>query len=276
MPEHFLKPSSEISVSELTNQEQLLINMSPSKSLPLRSVDTVSQLDNYRKISNISNASTDSAYTSDTNMTYKQLTDINQVQNMVEAVPETYVQNGSDTIYQQEALIYQNVDPVIQDASTFIPNNVTQWNYQIQNAIQNQPPPPVEEELQRKISTVSTVSNLSSLSSDSVQGLVQLDIQHHAIILEENALQNNQNVYVQNQEGINVNQPDSLNYCKAQSPSSETYLLNNLQPYQENQVCLNYNQINHSDETTMTEENILENKDLLANTVDHDVKQNLR
>lgn len=251
--------------------------MSPSKSLPLRSVDTICQQDSYRKISNISTASTDSAYTSDTNMTYKMHSDINQVSNMVEAVPESYVQNGNDNIYQQEPPMYQNVEPVInQDISTFIPNNVAQWNYQV-NTVPNQLPTMVDEELQRKISTVSTVSNLSSLSSDSVQGLVLQDIQLHSIIHEENALQNNQNVYVQNQEVIPVNQSDNLNYCKAQSPSNETYMPN-VQPYQENQACPNYNnQVNITDETTtMVEEKSAENLEPSSNSAENDVKQQLR
>ncbi|XP_022176462.1 serine/threonine-protein kinase WNK1 isoform X3 [Myzus persicae] len=278
LPENLLKPSSEINVTELINQDQLFMQMSPSKSLPLRSVDTISQQDNYRKISNISNisnASTDSAYTSDTNMTYKQHSDINQVPNMVEVVPENYVSNGNDNIYHQDSTMYQNVDPAInQDPSTFIQN--PQWNYQI-NTIQNQQPSTADEELQRKISTVSTVSNLSSLSSDSVQGLVLQDIQLHAIIHEENSLQNNQNVFVRNQEGINLNQCDNLNYCNAQSPSNEPYL-SNVQSYQENQVCPNFN-----NQIILTEEIIpIEDKSLEPtiessnNTAEPDVKQNLR
>jgi len=250
--------------------------MSPSKSLPLRSVDTITQLDNYRKISNISNASTDSAYTSDTNMPYKQLTDLNQVPNMVEVVPESYMPNGNDNIYHQDSTMYQNVEPTVnQDASTFIPNTVPQWNYQI-NAIQNQTPSSVEEELQRKISTVSTISNLSSLSSDSVQGLVLQDIQHHAIIHEENALQNNQNVYhLQNPEA-NTNQSDNVNYCNAQSSSNETYLPS-VQPYQENQVCSNYNnQVNLPEETIMIEEKSIDFVEPLNNTIEADAKQNIR
>lgn len=260
-------------MTELINQDQLFIQTSPSKSLPLRSVDTISQQDNYRKISNISNASTDSAYTSDTNMTYKQLSDINQVPNMVEVVPENYVSNGNDIIYHQDSTMYQNVEPTInQDASTF--NQNAQWNYQI-NTIQNQLPSTADEELQRKISTVSTVSNLSSLSSDSVQGLVLQDIQHHAIIHEENSLQNNQSVYISNQEGINVNQSDNLNYCNAQSPSNDAYL-SNIQSYQENQVCQNYNnQIIVPEEVIPVEpvEPTVESSNI---AVEPDVKQNLR
>ncbi|XP_026823268.1 serine/threonine-protein kinase WNK1 isoform X3 [Rhopalosiphum maidis] len=274
-PKNLLKPSSEINVTELINQDQLFTQTSPSKSLPLRSVDTLSQQDNYRKISNISNASTDSAYTSDTNMTYKQLSDMNQVPNMVEVVPENYVSNGNDNIYHQDSTVYQNVEPAInQDASTFIQN--AHWNYQV-NTVQNQLPPTADEELQRKISTVSTVSNLSSLSSDSVQGLVLQDIQLHAIIHEENALQNNQNVYVRNQEGINVNQSDNLNYCNAQSPSNEAYL-SSIQSYQENQVCSNYNnQIILPEETIQVEEKLLEPTiESSINAVEPDVKQNLR
>ncbi|XP_027836738.1 serine/threonine-protein kinase WNK1 isoform X2 [Aphis gossypii] len=273
-PKNLLKPSSEINVTELINQDQLFLQTSPSKSLPLRSVDTISQQDNYRKISNISNASTDSAYTSDTNMTYKQLSDINQVPNMVEVVPENYVSNGNENIY-QDSTMYQNVEPAVnQDASTFIQN--AHWNYQV-NTVQNQLPPTADEELQRKISTVSTVSNLSSLSSDSVQGLVLQDIQLHAIIHEENALQNNQNVYVRNQEGINVNQSDNLSYCNAQSPSNEAYLPN-IQSYQENQVCSNYNnQIILPEETIQVEEKLLEpTVESSINAAEPDVKQNLR
>ncbi|XP_022176461.1 serine/threonine-protein kinase WNK1 isoform X2 [Myzus persicae] len=258
LPENLLKPSSEINVTELINQDQLFMQMSPSKSLPLRSVDTIN-----------------SAYTSDTNMTYKQHSDINQVPNMVEVVPENYVSNGNDNIYHQDSTMYQNVDPAInQDPSTFIQN--PQWNYQI-NTIQNQQPSTADEELQRKISTVSTVSNLSSLSSDSVQGLVLQDIQLHAIIHEENSLQNNQNVFVRNQEGINLNQCDNLNYCNAQSPSNEPYL-SNVQSYQENQVCPNFN-----NQIILTEEIIpIEDKSLEPtiessnNTAEPDVKQNLR
>lgn len=270
-PEH-LKPSSEINVTELVNQDQLFIQMSPSKSLPLRSVDTVSQLDNYRKISNISNASTDSAYTSDTNMTYKQLSDINQVPNMVEVVPESYVLNGNDNIYHQDTSMYQNVETAInQDASTYIPNTMTQWNYQM-NTVQNQPPTTADDELQRKISTVSTISNLSSLSSDSVQGLVLQDIQHHAIIHEENSLQNNQNVYVQNQELINVSQSENSNYCNPLSPSTDAYLPD-VQSYQENQSCPNYiNQVNLPEDTITVEEKPIENVEPLSNLAD----QNLR
>lgn len=270
-PEH-LKPSSEINVTELVNQDQLFIQMSPSKSLPLRSVDTVSQLDNYRKISNISNASTDSAYTSDTNMTYKQLSDINQVPNMVEVVPESYVLNGNDNIYHQDTSMYQNVETAInQDASTYIPNTMTQWNYQM-NTVQNQPPTTADDELQRKISTVSTISNLSSLSSDSVQGLVLQDIQHHAIIHEENSLQNNQNVYVQNQELLNVSQSENSNYCNSLSPSTDAYLPD-VQSYQENQSCPNYiNQVNLPEDTITIEEKPTENVEPLSNLAD----QNLR
>lgn len=250
--------------------------MSPSKSLPLRSVDTITQLDNYRKISNISTASTDSAYTSDTNMPYKPLSDVNQVPNMVEVVPESYVPNGNDNIYHQDSTIYQNVEPVInQDTSTYIPNTMTQWNYQI-NSVQNQSPSTADEELQRKISTVSTISNLSSLSSDSVQGLVLQDIQHHAIIHEENTLQNNQNVYAQNQEGINANQADNLNYCNTQSPSNEAYVPN-VQPYQENQICPNYNtQVTQSVENNIVEENPVDVAEPLTNPAESDIKQTLR
>lgn len=272
IPPENLKPSSEINVTELINQDQLFMQMSPSKSLPLRSVDTVSQLDNYRKISNISNASTDSAYTSDTNMTYKQLSDINQIANMVEVVPESYVLNGNDNIYHQDTSMYQNVETAInQDASTFIPNTMTQWNYQV-NTVQNQPPTTADDELQRKISTVSTISNLSSLSSDSVQGLVLQDIQHHAIIHEENSLQSNQNVYVQNQEMINTNQSENLNYCKPQSPSTDTYVPE-VQSYQENQSCPNYiNQSNLPEDTIIVEDKPTENVEPLSNLGD----QNLR
>jgi hypothetical protein len=208
-------------------------------------------------------------------MTYKQLSDMNQVPNMVEVVPENYVSNGNDNIYHQDSTVYQNVEPAInQDASTFIQN--AHWNYQV-NTVQNQLPPTADEELQRKISTVSTVSNLSSLSSDSVQGLVLQDIQLHAIIHEENALQNNQNVYVRNQEGINVNQSDNLNYCNAQSPSNEAYL-SNIQSYQENQVCSNYNnQIILPEETIQVEEKLLEpTVESSTNVAEPDVKQNLR
>lgn len=275
--EHFLKPSSEINLAELINQEQLLLQTSPSKSLPLRSVDAMSHLDNNRKISNISNASTDSAYTSDTNITYKQLSDMNQITNMVEAVPESYVQNGNDNIYHQDLTMYQHVEPAInQDAATFIPNTMTQWNYQI-NSAQNQPSTIADEELQRKISTVSTVSNLSSLSSDSVQGLVLQDIQHHAIIHEENALQNNLSVYVQNQEGINVNQSENVTYCSTQSPSNEAYLPPNILTYPENQVCPNYNnQVNLPEEINVVEEKPLDNFEQLSNLPETDNKQNLR
>lgn len=207
-------------------------------------------------------------------MTYKQLSDINQVPNMVEVVPENYVSNGNENIY-QDSTMYQNVEPAVnQDASTFIQN--AHWNYQV-NTVQNQLPPTADEELQRKISTVSTVSNLSSLSSDSVQGLVLQDIQLHAIIHEENALQNNQNVYVRNQEGINVNQSDNLSYCNAQSPSNEAYLPN-IQSYQENQVCSNYNnQIILPEETIQVEEKLLEpTVESSINAAEPDVKQNLR
>lgn len=250
--------------------------MSPSKSLPLRSVDTITQLDNYRKISNISNASTDSAYTSDTNMPYKPLSDINQVPNMVEVVPESYVPNGNDNIYHQDPIIYQNVEPVINQDSTFIPNTLTQWNYHM-NTVQNQTPSTADEELQRKISTVSTISNLSSLSSDSVQGLVLQDIQHHAIIHEENTLQNNQNVYAQNQEGINVNQAENLNYCTAQSPSNEAYVPN-VPSYQENQICTNYNtQVPLSEANPiLVEEKPVEMIEPLTNPAESDIKQTLR
>lgn len=277
LPEHVLKPSSEINVTELINQEQLLMQMSPSKSLPLRSIDIVSQQDNYRKISNISTASTDSAYTSDTNMTYKQLTDINQVPNMVEVLPESFVANGNDNIYHQDSHLYQNVEPTINpDPSTFIPNTMTQWNYQI-NSVQNQlPTSGTDEELQRKISTVSTVSNLSSLSSDSVQGLVQQDIQHHAIIHEENVSQNNQNIYVQNQEGLNVNLTENANYCNTQSPLSESYPPS-VQVYQENQLCTNYNnQTNLPEEISVVEEKPVDIIEPLTNSTESDVRQNLR
>lgn len=266
----FLKPSSEINITEQINQEI----PSPSKSLPLRSVDTVTQQDNYRKISNISTASTDSAYTSDTNMTYnKQLTDINQVPSMVEVVPENYVPNGNDNNYHQDSTVYQNVEPSInQDASTFIPNTMTQWNYPM-NIVQSQPSTTVNEELQRKISTVSTVSNLSSLSSDSVQGLVQ-----HAIIHEENA--NNQNMYVQNLEGKNVIQSESLNYCNAQSPSTDTYLPSvpvypMMVPYQENPACLNYNN-KVPEEINMVDDKPVDIVEPIANIAESDIKQNLR
>lgn len=251
--------------------------MSPSKSLPLRSIDLVSQQDNYRKISNISTASTDSAYTSDTNMTYKQLSDISQVPNVVEVMPESFVSNGNDTIYHQDPHLYQNVEPTVnQDPSTFIPNTMTQWNYQI-NTVQNQiPTSGTDEELQRKISTVSTVSNLSSLSSDSVQGLVQQDIQHHAIIHEENVLQNNQNMYVQNQENPNVNLTENANYCNTQSPSSEPYSPS-VQVYQENQTCTNYNnQINLPEEISVIEEKPVDIVEPLTNSTEPDVRQNLR
>lgn len=272
-PEHFIKPSSEINVIELINQDQLLIQMSPSRSLPLRSVDTNTQQDNYRKISNISNASTDSAYTSDTNMPYKHLADVNQVPNMVEVVPESYVPNGNDNIYHQDSTMYQSVETAVnQDTPTFIPNTIPQWNYQM-NIVQNQSPSLVDEELQRKISTVSTISNLSSLSSDSVQGLVLQDIQHHDIIHEENALQNNQNIYnIQNQDVINTNQSENLNYCNTQ-PSNEPYLPN-VQPYQENQVCSNYS--NLPEETIMVEEKPVHFVEPLTNVVETDAKQNLR
>ncbi|XP_025419255.1 serine/threonine-protein kinase WNK1-like isoform X3 [Sipha flava] len=275
VPENFLKPSSEINVAELINQEQSLLQTSPSKSLPLRSVDTISQLDNNRKISNISNASTDSAYTSDTNITYKQLSDMNQVTNMVESVPESYIQNGNDNIYHQDLTMYQHVEPSInQDTATFIPNTMTQWNYQI-NSAQNQPSTTTDEELQRKISTVSTVSNLSSLSSDSVQGLVLQDIQHHAIIHEENALQNNVSVFAQNQEGINANQSENVNYCSTHSPSNETYLPPNVLTYSENQVCSNYNN-QAIEEINLVEEKSSDNFEPLSNLLESDNKQNLR
>jgi len=207
-------------------------------------------------------------------MTYKQLSDINQVPNMVEVVPENYVSNGNDNIYHQDSTMYQNVETAInQDASTFIPN--AQWNYQIN--VHNQLPSTADEELQRKISTVSTVSNLSSLSSDSVQGLVLQDIQHHDIIHEENAVQNNQNVFIRNQEGINVNQSDNLSYSIAQSPSNEAYLPN-MQSYQENQVCPNYNhQIILPEETILVEEKSLEpTVESSTNVAEPEVKQNLR
>lgn len=212
-------------------------------------------------------------------MPYKQLTDVNQVPNMVEVVSESYVPNGNDNIYHQDSTMYQNVEPTVNlDATTFIPNAIPQWNYPV-NAVQNQSPPSADEELQRKISTVSTISNLSSLSSDSVQGLVLQDIQHHAIIHEENSLQNNQNVYnIQNQDIININQSENLNYCNTQSPSKETYLPN-VQPYQESQVCLNYsNQINLSEEgnTVMVEEKSVDFVESITNPVEADAKQNLR
>jgi len=277
-PENFIKPSSEINVTELINQDQLIIQTSPSRSLPLRTVDTITQQDNYRKISNISNASTDSAYTSDTNMPYKHLADVNQVPNMVEVVPESYVPNGNDNIYHQDSTMYQSVEAAVnQDTPTFIPNTIPQWNYQM-NTVQNQSPSSVDEELQRKISTVSTISNLSSLSSDSVQGLVLQDIQHHAIIHEENALQNNQNMYnIQNQDVINTNQLENLNYCNTQPPSNESYLPN-VQSYQENQVCSNYNnQVNNlPEETIMVEEKPVNFIEPLTNVVEADAKQNLR
>lgn len=236
----------------------------------------INQQDNYRKISNISNASTDSAYTSDTNMTYKQHTDVNQVPNMVEVVPESYVMNGNDNVY-QDPTMYQNVEPPINhDISTFIPNTMTQWNYQM-NTAQTQPQTTVEDELQRKISTVSTVSNLSSLSSDSVQGLVLQDIQHHAIIHEENALQNNQNIYVNDQEAINVNQSENINNCNVQL-SNDSYL-SNVQPYQENQVYLNStnnNQGNFSEDINIIEEKLVDVVEPLNISTESDVKQNLR
>lgn len=207
-------------------------------------------------------------------MTYnKQLSDINQIPNMVEAVPENYVPNGNDNNYHQDSTIYQNVDSAInQDASTFIPNSMTQWNYPM-NVVQSQPSTTVNDDLQRKISTVSTVSNLSSLSSDSVQGLVQ-----HAIIHEETA--NNQNIYVQNLEGTSAMQPESLNYCNAQSPSTDTYLpsvpVNPMMvPYEENQACLNYNKT-VPDETILTEEKLVDVVEPIPNIADSDVKQNLR
>lgn len=203
---------------------------------------------------------------------------MNQVTNMVESVPESYIQNGNDNIYHQDLTIYQNIEPAInQDAATFIPNTMTPWNYQI-NSAQNPSSTTADEELQRKISTVSTVSNLSSLSSDSVQGLVQQDIQHHAIIHEENALQNNLNVFAQNQEVINANQSENLNYCSlSQSPSNEAYLPSNVLTYPENQVCPNYNnQVNHSEEINLVEEKPLDNFEPLSNLPESDNKQNLR
>lgn len=207
-------------------------------------------------------------------MTYnKQLPDINQVPNMVEAVPENYVPNGNDNNYHQDSTIYQNVESSInQDASTFNPNTMTQWNYPI-NVVQSQPSTTVNEDMQRKISTVSTVSNLSSLSSDSVQGLVQ-----HAIIHEENA--NNQNIYVQNLEGKSAIQSESLNYCNAQSPSTDTYLPSvtvypMMVPYQENQACVNYNNI-VPEETNMAEEKLVDVVEPIPNIAESDVKQNLR
>lgn len=207
-------------------------------------------------------------------MTYKQLPDVSQVQNMAEVVPENYLPNGNDIIFNQDKTMYQNIEPVInQVVSTFIPNTVTQWNYQM-NAVQ--PPQTTDEELQRKISTVSTVSNLSSLSSDSVQGLVLQDIQHHAIIHEENSLQNNQTIYAPNQEVININQSDNLNYCNSQSPSNDAYL-SNVQPYnQETQIYQNYNnQVNFPEETCQVEEKCLNNVEPSINTAESD-KQNLR
>ncbi|VVC31781.1 Hypothetical protein CINCED_3A008482 [Cinara cedri] len=276
IPSEHIQPSSEINVTEL--QEQLLLHSSPSKSLPLRSVDTICQQDNYRKISNISNASTDSAYTSDTNMTYKQLSDVNQVpNNMVEVVSENYVPNGNDNIYHQDSTIYQQVDPAInQDAPTYIPNTITQWNYQV-NTAQNQPSTTMDDELQRKISSVSTISNLSSLSSDSVQALVLQDIQHHAIIHEENAIQNNHIAYIQNQEVINANQTENINYCNAQSPSNETYL-STIPPFSETPLCPNYNQLNLPEEIKMVEEKCVDIVEpyCSTNTAEIDVKQNLR
>lgn len=356
---------------DLINQEQLTL-MSPSKSLPLRSVDTtISQQDNHRKISNISTASTDSAYTSDTNTTYKQLSDINQVPNMVETVPENFVSNGhgniynqdptmfqnieqtinqdltmyqnvehtinqdptmyqhieptinqDQTIYQnvnptfnqdptmyqniepsinqdstmyhnvepivnqdptmyrnvesavnQDPTMYQNIEPAInQDLSSFIPNTMTQWNYPL-NPVQNQPQTSgADEESQRKTSTVSTISNLSSLSSDSVLGLVQQDIQHHAIIHEENPMQN---VCVQNQLN-NTNLDENINYCSAQSPTSETYSTN-VQNYQENQVCTNHlNQVNCSEEISTVEDKPVDIAGALTNSTESETKLNLR
>lgn len=204
-------------------------------------------------------------------MTYKQISDINQVPNMVEVVP-----NGKDNTY-QDTTMYQNLDSQInQDIPTFIPNTMTQWNYQI-NTAQSQPPT-TEEELQRKISTVSTVSNLSSLSSDSVQGLVLQDIQHHAIIHEENALQNNQNLYVHNQERIIVNPSENVNNCNTHLASNEVYL-SNVPSYQENQVCLNYtsnNQVNLPEETNIVEEKPVDPIEPLNICNESDVKQNLR
>jgi len=300
----------------LINHEQLLTQMSPSKSLPFRSVDAISQQDNNRKISNISTASTDSAYTSDTNTTYKQFSDINQVPNMVKAMPENFISDGNDNIYHQDPTTYQNVEPTInqdptmyqniepqinqdpimyqniepqinqdptmyqnfepainQDQSSFIPNTTTQWNYQM-NPVQNQPQTSgADEESQRKISTVSTLSNLSSLSSDSVQGLVQQDIQHHAIIHEENATQN---MHVQNQEGINnTNTNENENYCSAQSPTSET-CLSNVQTHQENQVCTNSNQVKSSEEISVVEEKPMDIAEPLTNSTEPETMQNLR
>lgn len=276
LPEHLLKPSSEINVTELINQEHLLLHTSPAKSLPLRSVDTISQQDNYRKISNISTASTDSAYTSDTNMTYKQPSDVGQVPNVVEAVSETYVTNGNDIMYHQDSTMYQNVESTInQDASMFIPNSNSQWNYQMNNVIQSQPPSTTDDELQRKISTVSTVSNLSSLSSDSVQGLVQQDIQHHSIIHEENAVQNNQNVYVPHQEVMSTNLAENANYGNVQLQSSDAYLPN-AQLYQENQTCLNY-PAQFVEEPCVAEENSIDIVEPPTNyPAESDNKSNLR
>lgn len=209
-------------------------------------------------------------------MTYKQVTDVNQALNLVEVVPETYVPNGNDNTY-QDLTIYQNVDPQInQDIPTYISNTMTQWNYQM-NAAQTQPPT-AEEELQRKISTVSTVSNLSSLSSDSVQGLVLQDIQHHAVIHEENALQNNQNIYVHNQEAINVNPSENVNNCNIQLTPNDVYL-SNVQSYQENQVCLNYtnnNQVNLPEEINIIEEKPVDTIEPINISTESDVKQNLR
>lgn len=204
-------------------------------------------------------------------MTYKQLSDVNQVQNLVEVLPENYLPNGSDIIFNQDSTMYQNIEPAInQVGSTFIPSTITQWNYQM-NAVQ--PPQTTDDELQRKISTVSTVSNLSSLSSDSVQGLVLQDIQHHAIIHEENSLQN---IYVQNQDVINTNQSDNLNYCNSQSSSNEAYS-SNVQPFnQETQIYHNYNnQINFPEETCKVEEKCLNNVEPSINTAEFD-KQTLR
>lgn len=211
-------------------------------------------------------------------MTYKQISDVSQVPNMVEVVPESYVPNGNDNIYHQETTMYQQSEPAInQDAPTYIPNTITQWNYQV-NTVQNQSSTMMDEELQRKISTVSTGSNFSSLSSDSVQGLVLQDIQHHAIIHEENAIQNNQIAYIQSQEVINSNQTENIKYCKAQSPSNETYLPT-VQPYSENQLCPNYNnQVILPEETNMGEEKFVDIVETSGSTniVESDVKQNLR
>ncbi|XP_050430207.1 serine/threonine-protein kinase WNK3-like isoform X2 [Adelges cooleyi] len=269
---HFIKPSSEINVAELINQDQ--IQTSPSKSLPLRPVDAICQQDNYRKISNISTASSDSAYTSDTNMAYKHLIDLNQMPNTVEVVPEGYnVQNGNNNIYPQEQTMYQNIEQIInQEGLNYIPNASTQWNYPI-NTIPNQQT--IDDEMQRKISTVSSVSNLSSLSSDSVQGLVQQDIQHHAIIHEENASQSNHNLFVQSQDGINATQcAEAINCYKAQSPSNEIYPTN-AQLYQENQTYPIYNQTtNFLEDSKLIEEKT--DAESTTNIVENDVKQSQR